>query len=75
MRSFKNSIVGNSVNFFADTAIHSAGQESIARDNLAHAAQPYNDMLTVIDAQRKAQSFESALTEHFIANQIERDAL
>jgi hypothetical protein len=73
-RSFKNSIVGNSVNFFANAAIHSAGQESIARDNLAHAAQPYNDMQTAIDAQRKAQSFETALTEQFIATQTQRDA-
>ena len=28
-RSFKNSIIGNSVNFFADPAIHSAGQQFI----------------------------------------------
>jgi hypothetical protein len=74
-QSFKNSIVGNSVNFFADAAIHSDGQESIARDNQAHADRPYNDMHTAIDAQRKIQSFESALTERFIAAQAQRDTL
>jgi hypothetical protein len=70
---FKNSIIGNSVNFFTNAAIHSAGQQSITRDNLDHAEQPYNDMQTVIDAQRKLQSFEPALTERFIALQTQRD--
>jgi hypothetical protein len=72
-RSFKNSIVGNSVNFYAHAAVRSAGKDSIARDNLAHAEQPYNDMQTAIDAQRKVQSFDPALTERFIATQIQRD--
>ena len=71
--SFKNSIIGNSVNFFADAAVRSAGQASTARDNTAHAERPYNDMQTVIDAQRKMQSFEPALTERFIAMQTQRD--
>jgi Right handed beta helix region len=72
-RSFKNSIVGNSVNFYADAAVRSAGQHSIARDNIAHAEQPYNDLQTAIDAQRKVQSFDPALTERFIAIQTRRD--
>jgi hypothetical protein len=71
--SFKNSIVGNSVNFYADTAVRSAGQQSIAHDNMAHAELPYNDMQTAIDAQRKLQSFEPALTDRFIAAQTQRD--
>lgn len=54
-RSFKNSIIGNSVNFFADAAVRSAGQQSITRDNLAHAERPYNDMQTVIDAAQDAE--------------------
>jgi hypothetical protein len=74
-RSFKNSIIGNSVNFYADAAVRSAGQQSIARDNVAHAEQPYNDMQTAIDAQRKVQSFDQALTERFIAIQTQRDKL
>jgi hypothetical protein len=74
-RSFKNSIVGNSVNFYANAAVQSAGQYSIARDNIAHAERPYNDMQTAIDAQRKVQSFEPALTERFIAIQTQRDEL
>lgn len=71
--SFKNSIIGNSINFYADAAVRSAGQQSIARDNIGHAEQPYNDMQTVIDEQRKLQSFEPALTERFIATQTKRD--
>jgi hypothetical protein len=72
-RSFKNSIIGNSMNFYANAAVQSAGQYSIARDNIAHAERPYNDMQTVIDAQRNVQSFEPALTERFIAIQTQRD--
>ena len=74
-RSFKNSMIGNSVNFYADAAVRSAGQQSIARDNSAHAERPYNDMPTAISAQRKVQSFEQALTERFIALQSQRDEL
>ncbi|SRR6266545_4155611 len=74
-RSFKNSIVGNSVNFYADAAVRSAGQQSIARDNSAHAERPCNDMPTAINAQRKVQSFEQALIERFIALQSQRDEL
>jgi hypothetical protein len=72
-RSFKNSIIGNSVNFYVDSAVQSAGQQSIARDNIAHAEPPYNDMQTAIDAQRKVQSFDQALTERFIAIHTQRD--
>jgi hypothetical protein len=71
--SFKNSIIGNSINFYADAAVRSTGQQSIARDNIAHAEQPYNDLQAVIDAQRKLQSFEPALTDRFIATQTQRD--
>lgn len=71
--SFKNSIIANSVNFYADAAVRSGGQQSIARDNIAHAEQPYNDMQTVIDGQRRVQSFEPALTDRFIATQTQRD--
>jgi len=74
-RSFKNSMIGNSVNFYADAAVRSAGQRSIARDNSAYAERPYNDMATAIDAQRKVQSFEQALTGRFIALQSQRDEL
>ena len=72
-RSFKNSIIGNSMNFYADAAVRSAGQGSIARDNIAHAERPFNDLQTAIDAQRKLQSFEHELTDHFIAIQTRHD--
>src|SRR6266542_3382251 len=68
-------IAGNSVNFYADAAVRSAGQQSIARDNSAHAERPCNDMPTAINAQRKVQSFEQALIERFIALQSQRDEL
>jgi hypothetical protein len=70
-RSLKNSMVGNSINFYAEQAVRSAGQHSIARDNIAHADRPYNDMHTPIDMQRRVQSFEPALTERFIALQTQ----
>ena len=53
--------------------MRSDGQQSRARDNVAHAERPYNDMQTAIDAQRNVQSFEQELTERFIAIQAQRD--
>ena len=61
--------------YHAEAAVLSAGQQSIARNNIAHAEQPYNDMQTAIHPQRKVQSFEQALTERFIAIQTQRDTL
>jgi hypothetical protein len=74
-RSFKNSVIGNSVNFFEAAAVRLEGQLSIARDNIEHAERPYNDMQPVGDAQRKLQSFEPDLTARFIALQTGRGAL
>lgn len=48
-------------------------QKLIACGNIAQAERPYNDMSTAIDAQRKVQSFEQALTERFSAIQTQRD--
>jgi parallel beta-helix repeat protein len=71
---FKNSIVGNSVNYYQSAAVRSAGRESIARDNTAHAERPYNDMERAAGPQRDLQSFGRELTAQFLALQTRRGA-
>lgn len=70
----KNSIVGNTINYFQAEAVRSAGRESLARDNIAHAERPYNDMERADGPQRAVQSFARELTAQLIALQTGRGA-
>jgi hypothetical protein len=69
---FKNGIVGNTINYFQAEAVRSGGRETIARDNVAHAERPYNDMAQAASPQRQMQSFERELTAQFLALQTGR---
>lgn len=74
-RCFKNSMIGNSVNYFRETAVRSDGRESLARDNLAHAERPHSERERGAEAQRMVQSFERERTDAFIELQAGRGVL
>jgi hypothetical protein len=63
--SFKNSVVGNSVNYYAEAAVRCAGRETLARDNLGHPERPLN-LPPGAELPSALQSYERALTEQFI---------
>jgi hypothetical protein len=71
-RSLRNSLIGNSVNYFREAAVRSEGRETLARDNQEHPDAPYAGVGLAEGASRMVQSFERELTDAFIAAQTGR---
>ncbi|HEU5099101.1 MAG TPA: right-handed parallel beta-helix repeat-containing protein [Roseiflexaceae bacterium] len=71
-RCFKNSMVGNSINYYQSSAIRSAGRESIARDTVEHSERPYNAIHDTAGPPRRLQSVDPELTAQFLALQTMR---
>jgi hypothetical protein len=62
--SFKNSITGNNINYFAGEAVASTGRETTVTHNTTHAPEPH---LSTADYPL-IQSFENHRLDTFIAN-------
>lgn len=65
--SVKNSVLGNSVNYYVAAAVLAQGRDTISRDNQGYAERPYNAPAGAVLPPTELQRFRRELTEQFIA--------
>ena len=63
-QSFRNTIIGNNINYYEEGDVLSEGVESVVGHNVSYKDKPYQSGES---AGTVVQSFEAELTERFIA--------
>jgi hypothetical protein len=64
---FKNAFTGNNINYFVKQDVLSLGHASSSCNNVSHADRPHQDRA---DMQHFFQTFQTALTDKFVADQV-----